>query len=122
MQLLVRENLRKGPAFINRRNVVLLYGNARPHSARITSEKILDFDCFVRPQPPYSPDPAPSDFDLFHFLQNALMVKRFSQDDQVKSLVENFLSRKLCEFYLKRINLANNWKEMIKINGEYTID
>ena len=37
---------------------------------------------------------------MFCSLQNPLNNKRFSQEDQVKMFVENFLSSKLAEFYL----------------------
>ena len=75
--------LRKCPTLVNRRNVP--HDNARPHSARITLEKILDFGWSVLFNPPYSPDFMPSDFHLFHSLQNALNDRKFSQD-QVKIL------------------------------------
>ena len=38
----VHENLRKWPALISWRNVVLLHDNPKPHSARIKEEKILN--------------------------------------------------------------------------------
>ena len=79
----MHENLlRKHLAFVNRRNVVLLRDNTRPHSARNTQEKIL-YGLFV-----------PSYFYLFPSPQNALKDKKCSQEDQVKIFVESFLSLK----------------------------
>jgi hypothetical protein len=47
-------------------------GNARVRTARATQEK-LDVSRFKRtPQPPYSPDIAPSDFFLFGWLKTQL--------------------------------------------------
>ena len=60
-------------------------------------EKVLEFGLSVLP---YSPDLALSDFHLFfNSLQNALNDKKFSQEN-----VENFLSWKPVEFYLRGIN------------------
>ena len=51
----------------------------------------------------YSADFAPCVIYLFHSLQNVLNDKRFSQKDQVRTFVENFLSSKPTEFYLSKI-------------------
>ncbi len=48
------------------------YDNGKPHSTRITPERILDLSWFVLSHPPFSLDLAPSDFHLFHSLQNVL--------------------------------------------------
>ena len=83
--------------------------DARSHSARITLEKILDFGCFVLLLPLYSPDFAPNDIHLFPSQQNAPSDTRFSQD-QSKMFGKKFLSSKLAEFYLRRINtIADKW-------------
>ena len=64
----VHENLRKYPALVNRRNLVLVHNNAMTHSARITLEKILYLAWSILPHPPYLP----------YFLQNPSNDKRFS--------------------------------------------
>ena len=74
--------LRKHPAFVNRRNSVLLFINARSHSARITPES--------------------------RSLQNALNDKKISQENRVKTFVENLLSLKSAEFYKRGINKLPN--------------
>ena len=71
---------------------MLVHDNAKPHSARITWEKILDLGWSVLTHLAYSLDLAPIDFHLFHSQQNALNDKKFSQD-QVKTFVENFLNQ-----------------------------
>ena len=78
----VHENLRKYPSLINRRNV-LLHDIGRLHWARIMQEKIMALGWSVWAHPLYSPNLDPSDFHLFHSLENALNDRNLSQD-QVK--------------------------------------
>ena len=58
---------------------------------------------------------------IFFLLYNALNDNKFSED-QVKMFVENLLSLKPGEFYLREINkLPDKWPEVIQNNGRYTI-
>jgi hypothetical protein len=50
------------------------------------------------PQPPYSPDLAPSDFHLFPDLKEHLGGQRFSTDDEVKVEVNRNLNRLVANF------------------------
>jgi histone-lysine N-methyltransferase SETMAR len=56
---------RKRPAQLAR-GVLLHHGNARPHTARATQDRIQELlvQCELLERPPYSPDLAPSDFHL----------------------------------------------------------
>ena len=78
-----------------------LSGNARPHFTRILQEKILDLDQFVLPHLPHL---APTDFHLFHSQKNTFNDKKFSQEYQIKTFLENFLNSKPAEFYTKGSN------------------
>ena len=78
--------LEKRPALVNRKYVVLLHDNARPHTATVTQENI------VLSHPPYSPDLAPSDYHLFRSLQNSLMGTNFFNEDQFREFVEIFFT------------------------------
>ena len=62
---------------VNRDGVIFHHDNAKPHTAKITEEKLSELQWDVLPQPPYSPDIAPSDFYLFRSLQNSLNGKKF---------------------------------------------
>ena len=77
----------------------------------------------VLPHPSYSLDLALSCFNLFSSLQNALNNKKSSQEDQMKTFVENFLSLKPTESYLRGINKPpNKQQEVIENNNKYHID
>ena len=69
--------LRKCPTLVNRRNVAFLYDNAKPPSARITQEKILDLTWSIPLHPPYSPDLTPNDFHRFFLYKMFWMTKNF---------------------------------------------
>ena len=91
------ENIwRKRTTLVNTRNIVLLLDNRKPNSVRITQEKKnkLNLDWSVLTYPPYSTDLSPSDFHLFRSLQNILNDKKYSQEDQMKTFVQNILSSK----------------------------
>ena len=88
----LQENLKKDPSLVNRWNIVLPEDNSKPHSARITQEKIFDLGWSVQLRQPYSPDLASSDFDLFPSQQNALNDKKV-QENQVETFQENLSSQ-----------------------------
>ena len=48
------------------------HGNAKPHIAKSTCEKLLKLGWIMVPHPPYSPDFVPRDFPLFHSLSDYL--------------------------------------------------
>ena len=83
LQLLHGNLLREHCTLVNRKNVVFLQINAKPHSTRITQEKILDFSIHH-----IHKTFSTSDFHFFPSLQNAQNVKKFFQ---VKTFMENFL-------------------------------
>ena len=86
----VHENLlRKCLTLINRRNIVLLYDNAKPHSARITQEKNIKWS--VLPHPPNLPDVAPSDFHLFFFSTKCFKWQKMFSRRSGKNICRKFL-------------------------------
>lgn len=69
------EKLGKVSKLVNRKNVILLHGNTRAHTERVTQEKILVLGWSVLPYPPYYPDLAPTDYHLICSLPNFLNGK-----------------------------------------------
>jgi histone-lysine N-methyltransferase SETMAR len=71
------------------KDVRLLHENALAH-AMMTLATSLGYE--ILPHPPYSPDLALRDFFLFPQLKKPLHGKRFQDDDDVISVVEDFLN------------------------------
>ena len=87
----VQENLlKKQPALANRKQVLFLQDNARPHVAKMTLAKIAELNWEIMLHPPYSPDHSPTDFHLFLSLDNHMKNMTFNIEDDLKTEVHNF--------------------------------
>ena len=107
----VKNCKKKRPAHINRKNVILLYDNGQPYTAKIIQKKILELLWSVLSRPPYSPDLAPTDFHLFRSLQNSLNGKNFHNDAEIDKFVKNFFASKPPKFFEEEINkLPSKWE------------
>lgn len=123
LQILSDAIKEKRPALANRKGVILLHDNARPHTAKMTRQKIKELGWEVLPHPPYSPDIAPSDYHLFRALQNHLDGKRYCDYDDVKKDIEDFFQSKSADFYQRGIEqLPKRWADIVDKEGEYLID
>jgi hypothetical protein len=78
------------------RGVLLHHGNARPHTAGATQDRIQELlvQCELLEHPPYNPDLTPSDFNLFGPLKNHLGGKRFADDEEVETEVRKWLRQR----------------------------
>jgi histone-lysine N-methyltransferase SETMAR len=75
-----RPKLRTSPAHLH-------VDNARPHTSKMSIEKIEKLDFILVPQPPYSPDLTLCDFFLFGYLKQHLKGRHFTREDQVTAAV-----------------------------------
>ncbi|KFM74002.1 Histone-lysine N-methyltransferase SETMAR, partial [Stegodyphus mimosarum] len=74
----------KEPALVNRKGVLLLHDNARLYvtpEARNTTKR-LGWETL--PHPPYFPDLAPTDYHLFHSMDNHLRGKSINNQPHLE--------------------------------------
>jgi transposase len=62
-------------------HVVLLHYNTRPHTAARTRALLEHFNWELFDYPPYSPDRALSDYNLFTYPKNWLRSQRFNNNE-----------------------------------------
>lgn len=111
------------PALVNRKGVILLHDNARPHVAKMVHEKIVQLGWEVLAHPAYSPDLAPTDYHLFRALQNHLHGKSYEKDDDIQNDIQHFFDSKPPTFYETGFcQLVQRWRYVIDNNGAYYVD
>lgn len=111
---------RKRPERWARNDWILLDDNARPHRALTVKEYLTKHDITVMEHPPYSPDLAPCDFDLFPIMKRDLKGKRFSSAEEVKAAATEALRRVPKEFFKKSFeNLYYRWQACVTAEGKY---
>jgi len=102
------------------RHVLILHDNARPHASGAVSEILEKYGCKVLPNPPYSPDISPPDFDLFPKLKKPLRVKRVRSIVEVSNEVTRVIRRIKNEGVLTGIqDLPKRWTAVTKYDGDY---
>ena len=79
--------------------IVCQHDNARSHTSLATRTKLLELSWEVMSHPPYSPDPAPSNYHLFRSLQNFFNGKNFNNNDDLKSHLVELFAVKDQKFY-----------------------
>ena len=100
--------------------VCLLHDNARPHTATATVSTIEELQFERIPHSLYSPDLAPSDFHVFGPLKDALSGMQFRDDDEVQSVVHEWLCACPKDFFSRGIYaLVKRWCKCIELEGEY---
>ena len=73
------------------KGVVLLHGNALLHTATRTNSLIILFNWEIFQHPPYSPDLAPSDYNLFTKMKVCLAIQRFHTNEKIMDGVNIWL-------------------------------
>ena len=100
----VQQALRqKKPALVNRKGVLFRHDNARPHVMWVVQDTIQQLGWETLCHPPYSPDLVPSDYHLFHSLDNHLRGKSFTNEANLRQALTDFFASKTPDFYCKGI-------------------
>lgn len=104
----------------NRRKVILLHDNARPHVAKVVKDALSKLEWEVLPHPAYSPDIAPSDYHLFRSMQHALEDTHFRNHEEVRKWLDEWIATKDSAFYRRGINtLPERWEKVTASEGKY---
>lgn len=102
------------------KKMILHFDNAKPHTSRKVLEYLESHDMEKAPQPPFSPDIAPSDFFLFGYMKQLLEGRSFESPEELFAAIDQIL-KGISEETLMRVFLQ--WEERlnqeIMLNGDY---
>ncbi|KFD56277.1 hypothetical protein M513_02732 [Trichuris suis] len=102
------------------RKVLLLHDNAPAHRAKVALAAIQQCGFGQIDHPPYSPDLAPSDYFLFGNLKQHLRGTVFSDDNELKSAVQDYLNSRDKNFFFNGLmNLKSRCEKCIEVEGQY---
>lgn len=121
MMRLSRELKKKRPQYQQRHDkVILQHDNARPHVAQPVKTYLETLKWEVLPHPLYSPDIAPSDYHLFRSMQHGLADQHFSNYDELKKWLDEWIAAKQANFWRDGIyELSERWKKVVASDGQY---
>jgi histone-lysine N-methyltransferase SETMAR len=105
----------------NERKLLVHDDNARPHTARLSTQYFNENRMKSAPHPPYSLNLAPSDFYLFGYVKRCLAGLSFEDTDQLLAAVEGVLEG-IGKGALQAIFLEwmDRSRKCIVTNGEHT--
>jgi histone-lysine N-methyltransferase SETMAR len=81
------------------KDVVFLHDNPRPHTAARTNALIKLFNWEIFDHPPYTPDLAPSDYNLFTKMKIWLATQHFHSNEELMDGVSNWLHNLAASFF-----------------------
>jgi histone-lysine N-methyltransferase SETMAR len=111
----------KRPEYAERHDkIILQHDNARPHVCKVVQTALKTIGWEVLSHPPYSPDLAPSDYYLFRSMSHGLADQHFSNYEEVKKWLDDWIASKPEKFYWDGIHkLPKNWQKVVENNGNY---
>ncbi|XP_064074382.1 histone-lysine N-methyltransferase SETMAR-like [Vanessa tameamea] len=104
LQTMKEELAAKQPRLVNRSRPLLLYDNARPHTAQQTTIKLDELQLEYLRHPPYFSDLVPTDYHFFRNLDKFLQKKKFNSDAAVQTGFKEFINSRPHVFFNKGIN------------------
>jgi len=101
---------------------LLQHDNARPYTAHSTVATIQDLSFECLPHPPYSPDLAPSDFQVLGPRKEAMGGRSFRSDEAVQQAVHEWLHSQPNDFFSRGIHaLPKRLNICMERNGDYVV-
>jgi len=101
--------------------VLFLQDNASSHKADITHQKLADLHSEVLKYPTFSPDLAPSDYQLFPNFEKPLQgIKSFTNEDAMSAAYEWFADQPSAFYLCSLEKLEQKSKKCVQLKGEYT--
>jgi len=82
------------------KGVLFLHENAPAYRALANQKKLAYMGFHYLDHPPYSPDLAPSDYDLLPGLKKQLKFRHFLFDAEIITAAENWLDGQFYNFFL----------------------
>ncbi|PRD24507.1 UNVERIFIED_CONTAM: Histone-lysine N-methyltransferase SETMAR [Trichonephila clavipes] len=103
----------------NLTGVLILHDNTRPHVAWVARNTIQRLGWATLCHTPYSPDLAPSDNLLFHFLDNHVRGKSFTNEAHVRQALTDKFASPNTSFNARVLKLKTRWQKMLDADGNY---
>ena len=91
--------------------ILFHHDNAPTHSSRIVRDVLREFQWELLPNPPYSPDLAPSDFFLFPKFKEHLKGIYFNDTNEAKQAAKTWLTKWSVNYFKNRIK---GWKHRLE--------
>ena len=105
---------------MKKKKVLFHQDNAPCHKSLAAMAKLNELSFELLPNPPYSPDLAPSDCYLFAELKKMLQGKRFYSNEEVITEMNAYLEAKDELFYKKDIEmLEKRWTDCVAFEGDH---
>ena len=102
------------------KGVILYHDNARPHTAAKTVQTIINLSWELFRHLPYSPDPALLDFHQFGPLKEFTRGTKFESEDEVTSVVSDWLRHQSKDFDAEGIRkFVHRWEKCMKVMKDY---
>ncbi|GFW24603.1 mariner Mos1 transposase [Trichonephila clavipes] len=110
----------KRPQYNERHDkVILQHDNSRPHVAKVVKTYLKTLKWEVLPHPPYSPDLAPLDYNLFRTMAHGLADQHF-RSYEVKNWIDSWITSKDDQFFQRGIRtLPERWEKVVASEGQY---
>ena len=101
-------------------DVLLQHENARLHTDHSTVATIQDLSFESLPHPPYPLDLAPSDFQVFGPLKEAMGCQSFRSDEEVQQAVHEWLHSQPKAFFCRAIHvISKRWNTCMVRKKDY---